>query len=78
MGELNARMKTAHAVARDRLEDGKVRSKKDYDKGTVQLALKMGDKLLFDESVRRGTSKTLGAKWIGLYLILPVENKRRH
>ena len=52
VGELKGRMQTAHAVARDRLVEGKLRSKRDYDKKTVQLTLKIGDKvLLFDESV---------------------------
>jgi len=46
VGELKGRMQAAHAVARDRLVEGKARSKRDYDKGTVQLALKVGDKVL--------------------------------
>ena len=71
--ELKRRMQTAHAVARDRLVEGKERSKRDYDKKAVQLTLKVGDKvLLFDESVRRGRSKKLGAKWIGPYTVLAV------
>jgi len=74
VGELKGRMQTAHAVARDRLVEGKVRSKRDYDKGTVQLTLKVGDKvLLFDESARRVRSKKLGTKWIGPYVVLAVE-----
>jgi len=74
VSELKSRMQTAHAVARDRLVEGKVRSKRDYDKGTVQLTLKVGDRvLLFDENVRRGRSKKLGAKWIGPYVVLAVE-----
>jgi transposase InsO family protein len=72
--ELKGRMRTAHAVARDRLVEGKERSKRDYDRKTVQLTLKVGDKvLLFDESVRRGRSKKLGAKWIGPYTVLAVD-----
>jgi hypothetical protein len=48
-------MQAAHAMARDRLVERKLRSKQDYDKKTVQISLKMGNKvLLFDESVRRG------------------------
>ena len=74
IGELKGRMQTAHAVARDRLLEGKVRSKRDYDKMTVQLTLKVGDKvLLFDQSVKRGRFKKLGAKWIGPYNVLAVE-----
>jgi hypothetical protein len=74
VGELKGRSQTAHAVARDRLVEGIVRSKKDYDKKTVQLTLKVGDKvLLFGESVRRGRSKKLGAKCIGPYVVLAVD-----
>ena len=74
VSELKGRMQTAHAVARNRLVEGKERSKRDYDKKMVPLTLKVGDKvLLFDESVRRGKSKKLGAKWIGPYAVLAVE-----
>jgi hypothetical protein len=74
VSELKGRMQTAHAVARDRLVERKVRSKRDYDKKTVQLTLKVGDKvLLFEESVRRGRSKKMGAKWIGPHAVLAVE-----
>jgi hypothetical protein len=74
VGDLKGRTQIAHAVARDRLVEGKVRSKKDYDKRTVQLTLKVGDKvLLFDESVRRGRSKKLRAKWMRPYVVLAVE-----
>ena len=79
VSELKGRMQTAHAVARDRLVDREVRSKRDYDKGAVQLTLKVGDKvLLFDESVRRGRSKKLGAKWIGPYVVFAVEGVQRY
>ena len=67
-------MQAAHAIARDRLVESKVRIKQDYDKTVVQIALKLGDKvLLFDESVRRGRSKKLCAKWIGPYVVLAVD-----
>ena len=74
VGELKGRMQTAHAIARDRLVEGKVRSKRDYDKKAVPLTLKVGDRvLLYDESVRRGRSKKLNAKWIGPYTVLAIE-----
>jgi hypothetical protein len=43
-------MQTAQTVARYRLVEGKVQSKRDYDKKKgVQLTLKVGDRvLLFD------------------------------
>ena len=67
-------MQAAHAIARDRLVESKTISKLDYDTKTVQIAVKVGDRvLLFDESVRRGRSKKLSAQWIGPYTILTVD-----
>jgi transposase InsO family protein len=74
VSELKGRMQAAHAIARERLVDSKTRSKQDYDKKAVQIALKVGDRvLLYDESVRRGRSKKLCAKWIGPYVVLAVD-----
>lgn len=71
--ELKGRMQVAHAVARDKLIASKARSKADYDKKIVPIAVKEGDRvLLFDESVRRGRSKKLSAQWIGPYIVLAV------
>ena len=48
-------MQAAHAIVRYRLIESKTRSKIDYDRKIVQIAVKVGDRvLLFDESVRRG------------------------
>ena len=53
--ELKVRIQAARAIARSRLLKSKSKSKLDYDGKTVQIALKVGDRvLLFDESVRRG------------------------
>ena len=66
-------MQVAHAVAQDKLIASKARSKADYDKKIVPIAVKEGDRvLLFDESVRRGRSKKLSAQWIGPYIVLAV------
>jgi hypothetical protein len=74
VSELKGRMQAAHAIAREKLVESKIRSKRDYDRKTVQIAVKEGDKvLLFDESVRRGRSKKLSAQWIGPYTVLAVE-----
>lgn len=73
VSELKGRMQAAHAIARDRLLDSKTRSKQDYDRRAVQIALKVGDRVLYDESVRRGRSKKLCAKWIGPYVVLAVD-----
>jgi len=74
VSELKGRMQAAHAIVRDRLIESKTRSKRDYDRKIVQIAVKVGDKvLLFDESVRRGRSKKLSAHWIGPYTVLAVD-----
>ena len=60
VSELKGRMQAAHAIARGGLIESKIRSKIDYDRKIVQIAVKVGDRvLLFDESVRRGRSKKL-------------------
>jgi len=67
-------MQAAHAIARDRLIESKTRSNIDYDRKIVQIAVKMGDRVLrFDESVRRGRSKELSAPWIGPNVVLAVD-----
>jgi transposase InsO family protein len=74
VSELRGRLQSAHAIARENLLQGKVRSKAHFDKKTVQIALRVGDKvLLFDESVRRGRSRKLGAQWVGPYFVTAVE-----
>ena len=74
VSELKGRMQTAHAIARDRLTESKTRSKEDYDRKVVQIALQVGDRvLLFDESVRRGRSRKLSAQWIGPYTVLAID-----
>lgn len=72
--ELKGRMQTAHAVARDRLIQSKVRSKVDYDRKTAPVMLKKGDKVpLYDESLRRGRSRKLSAQWAGPCEVLVVD-----
>jgi len=61
-------------AARDRLIESKIRIKIDYDTKIVQIAVKVGDRVLyFDESVRRGRSKKMSAQWIGPYIVLTVD-----
>jgi len=56
------------------LTESKTRSKIDYDRKIVEIAVKVGDRvLLFNESVRRGRSKKLSAQWIRPYTILAVD-----
>ena len=74
ISELRGRLQSAHAIARENLLQSKARSKLDYDKKTVRITLKVGDKvLLFDESVRRGRSRKLSAQWVGPYIVLGVD-----
>jgi len=51
----------------------KQNSKLDYDRKTLQIALKVGHiVLLFNKSVQTGRSKTLNAQWIRPNLVLAV------
>jgi len=50
------------------------KSKKHYDKMSEEMKLQTGDKvMLFDETVRRGRSRKLGAQWIGPYTITEID-----
>jgi hypothetical protein len=74
VSELKGRLQLAHAIARKNLLQSKARSKLNYDKKAVRIALQVGDKvLLFDESVRRGRSRKLSAQWVGPYVVLAVD-----
>ena len=74
VSELRGRKQAANAIARDRLVESRTRSKLDYDRKTVQIALKVGDRaLLFGKSVRRERSIKLNAQWIGPYIVLAVD-----
>ena len=74
VSELRGRLQSAHAIARESLLHSKARSKLDFHKRTVPIALQVGDKvLLFDESVRRGRSRKLSAQWVGPYVVLRVD-----
>jgi hypothetical protein len=74
VSELKGKLQAAHAIARDRLVESKTCSKHNYDRKPVEIALIVGGRvLLFDESVRRGRSIKLCAKWIGPYAVLAVD-----
>ena len=74
VSELRGHLQTAHAIARENLLQSKARSKLDYEKKSVRLALHVGDKvLLFNESVRRGRLRKLSAQWVGPYVVIAVE-----
>jgi len=53
VSELRGRLQSVHAVTRENLLQSKTRRKLYYDKKAVRVALHVGDKALFDESVRR-------------------------
>jgi len=73
VSELKGRLQTAHHVAKKNLIASKVRSKDYYDKGTEEMKIEVGDKvLLHDETVRRGRSRKLSSQWIGPYEVVEV------
>ena len=72
--ELKGRLQTAHQQARKSLMESKVKSKEYFDRTTVPSKFRVGDKvLMFDETVRRGRSRKLGAQWIGPYTITEMD-----
>jgi hypothetical protein len=74
VSELRGRLQTVHQQAHKNLIECKGKSKEHYDKTSGQRKLQVGDKvLLFDETVRRGRSRKLGAQWIGPYNIIELD-----
>jgi hypothetical protein len=74
VSELRSRLQTVHHHAHRNLIAGKGKSKEHYDKTSGETKLQVGDKvLLFDETVRRGRSRTLSAQWIGPYKITEID-----
>ena len=74
VSELKCHLQTAHQQAHQSLIKNKEKSKEYYDKTAEQIKFKIGDKvLLFDETVRRGTSRKLSAPWIGPYTITALD-----
>jgi hypothetical protein len=51
----------------------KGKSKEHYDKTSGKMNLQVGDKVLLDETVRRGRSRKLGVQWIGSYTITEID-----
>jgi hypothetical protein len=73
VSELKGRLQTAHHIAKKNLIASKVRSEDYYDKGTEEMKIEVGDKvLLYDETMRRGGSRKLSSQWIGPYEVVEV------
>ena len=74
VSELKSRLQTAHEQAHQSLIRNKEKSKEYYDRTAEPSKFKIGDKfLLFDETVRRGRSRKLGAQWIGPYTVTALD-----
>jgi len=72
--ELKGRLQTVHQQAHKNLIESKGKSKEHYDKTAGQSKLQVGNKvLLFDETVRRSTSRKLSAQWLGRYTITEMD-----
>jgi transposase InsO family protein len=72
--ELEARLKSSYAMARQNLETAKLENKNQYDRKVFVPKFEIGNKVLVkDESVRRGRSKKLEAAYIGPYEIIRIE-----
>jgi len=67
-------LQTVHHHAHKNLIASKGKSKEHYDKTSGEMKLQVGDKvLLFDETVRRGSSHKLSTQWIGPYTITEID-----
>jgi len=72
--ELEARLQSSYAMARQNLESSKVQNKRHYDQYVHVPRFKIGQQVLVkDESVRRGRSKKLEAPYVGPYEIVKIE-----
>jgi hypothetical protein len=72
--ELKRRLQHSYAVARERLEAAKKRSKEYYDKQIHVPRFRVGDLLLLQyESPRKNRSRKLGPSWIGPYTIKEIK-----
>ena len=66
-------MQTVQHHAHKNLIANKGKSKEHYGKTSGEMKLQVEDTvLLFDETVRRGRSRKLGAQWIGPYTITEI------
>lgn len=71
VAELQRNLRVAFRVAKENLENAKVKQKNQVDKKTKQVDFKVGDQVqLLNEAVRQGRSKKLGPQWNGPYTII--------
>ena len=71
--ELEARLQSSYAIARQNLEISKAHNKR-HDQYVYVPKFKIGEQVLLkDESVRRGRSKKLEAPYVGPYEIIGIE-----
>jgi hypothetical protein len=74
--ELEARLQSSYAMARQNLESSNVQNKRHYDQYVYVPKFKIGQQILVkDESVRRGRSKKLEAPYVGPCEILKIEGR---
>lgn len=69
--ELKQRLRSTNVIARDTINNRKLRSKQHYDKRATDIKFKPGDRVLLrDDTVRRGRAKKLTPSWIGPYTVI--------
>jgi len=77
--ELKEKIRATNQIARENIREEKQKSKKHYDKSTKEIEFKIGDQvLIYDETLRRGRSKKLDAKWKGPYVILEKKSNANY
>jgi len=74
VSDARLRQKSVKLEVHQSLIKSKEKSNEYYDQNAEQSKFKSGDKdLLFDEMVRRGSSRKLSAQWIGQYTITALD-----
>jgi len=69
--KLKEKIRATNKVARENVREEKQKAKEYYDKSAKKTKFKIGDRvLIYDETLRRGRSKKLDAKWKGPYTIM--------
>jgi len=61
--ELKERLRATNRFAREHVKDEKIKAKLQYDKKAREITFKVGDKVLYNETLRRGRSKKLESLW---------------
>ncbi|KAJ8883217.1 hypothetical protein PR048_015057 [Dryococelus australis] len=74
VAELKGHLQSSHEITCKNSQQNKLNSKTYYDRNVTDITFQAGDQvLLYDESVRRGSSKKLTLAYIGPYEVIEID-----